>query len=60
MIDVIGESSTKLRTKTLESALGGKVNSIVWCKNFFPLSWCCTKNSKPFLTPQISEYFTTQ
>ncbi len=55
IFDVIAESSTKLSAKTLEETLGEKVNSIVWCKISYPLSWCCTKNIKLF-TYQENQY----
>ncbi len=39
IFDVTGESSMTLSAGTFEEALGEKVNSTVWCKNFYPHSW---------------------
>ncbi len=50
LFDVIDESSTRLSAKTLDVVLGEKVNSMLCCKNCYPLSKCCTKNIKLFLT----------
>ncbi len=41
IFNATGDSSLNLSAKILEEALGEKVNSIVWCKNFYPYSWCC-------------------
>ncbi len=45
-------------TKTLEEEVGEKVNSIVWCKNFYPHSWCCPKINSHI--PRKSENFAPQ
>ncbi len=52
IFDATKDSSINLSAETLEEALGEKVNSIVWCKNFYPYSWCCLQISRPFLTYQ--------
>ncbi len=38
IFDTLEESVMKLNTKNLEEELGGKVNSIVCCKIFYPHS----------------------